>query len=1350
MPLQQRIHWTVLPAGFSTDGTKLLLSLFVAPQLSTGEDPPPGTRGTLGPFPDFLRWPDQVASATFAFATTDGTTPPQDFPVGPVTPTGTPPDPALWQRLFRTDTVLDSFAFDQYMGRDVTTCPGHAMTESAQDIYAKAATRFPDRAPLRRELDEMSETGAMPGLAPSPAEGVDTYRQLLGFHHPPASRPSLGRTTENSDPPLETPVPDFHSMLTSLSDHPALLRRLGLVLDFALPADAVPDSAGNLFLTVRPTWTPLLAGDDPNLKPSHDVTPHTSYVLDRAKQAFVAGSRGAQPADPLAPPARGLVPLPQAEFSIEQADADAALLQLDAAGPESKGLPLVRTGGLTLARKERMAHIAEDFQAAAEQTHKADELVGNAAAAEQVKLFSEDLVRGHRLDVWDDSRRQWFSLQQREVAYCPPGLPQAPLLSASDEGFFQVSMATRPETEKQLYLHDNIITWDGWSLAASRPGKVLSADERAPDPEDEATQPQRIGNAAAPGVPLEIRSAARQGTLPRLRFGQSYRIRVRTVDLAGNGLTPAQADALMAAEPERADLALPAAGPQTFRRFEAVPSPVVVPRLPLIDGARTQRLVVRSDPELTPDEYAAAFNASPPVTGGSHGPYAPHDERHVVAPKASLQCVERHGMLDAAIGSGDPAVRRATYQLALHESGSLDDATLPGAQAQEAVDSAGGGKTAPVVLHTDERVETPYLPDPLSTGAVFFGLPGLPPDQPFPVDWNGDTWHSPRSFRIRITEGTGPPHFDEQARVLTVQLPKATVLPVRVCSRIALDDTVLGLADWCSESSTTDSEQVGELMASAHESRHWLFTPSQEITLVHAVQHPLAAPSLQLGTAPVRAPSATTEHLLGAVTVHSDSTERVDVTADWTDVTDEGPDGRVERTARAHLLALPLSLADLQDSQGLPLRVPPSCTLTDGVLTFSTELAETLAANATPPAAPPYARQEFGDTKHRRVRYTPVATTRFGEYFPASFAEQSGQPERPEQHALSRDGEPVEHSVPSSAPPATPGVLYCMPTLAFEEPDGPPGTVVRRRRGGGIRVFLERPWFSSGDGELLGVLVDDEPGPPSPDAQPVVTLIGRDPIHRSAPVRAATPAMFTNVHKAVGPLRRPLPGAGGVAAGNSTVTALGFAPQFDPTRQRWYCDLDLDTGDSYFPFVRLALVRLQPDSIAGAEISNVVQADLVRTLPERELTVSGDSPLTVTLTGPSYRPLGSPAARVRARLERRHPAVDDDSLGWVPVEETETELTAGDADASDRAVFTGEVPLPPRWHGWHGRRGRRRFGGGGPGGGHGHDDHGGPGGRGLRLMVEETESISPDGPGGAEERVIYCDSVDLDATDLDR
>ena len=54
----------------------------------------------------------------------------------------------------------------------------------------------------------------------------------------------------------------------------------------------------------------------------------------------------------------------------------------------------------------------------------------------------------------------------------------------------------------------------------------------------------------------------------------------------------------------------------------------------------------------------------------------------------------------------------------------------------------------------------------------------------------------------------------------------------------------------------------------------------------------------------------------------------------------------------------------------------------------------------------------------------------------------------------------------SSAQPEAPKVLYVIPTFKWEtSPQG------HRRVGGGLRVYLDRPWYSSGDGEQLAVVL---------------------------------------------------------------------------------------------------------------------------------------------------------------------------------------------------------------------------------------------------------------------------------------
>ena len=108
--------------------------------------------------------------------------------------------------------------------------------------------------------------------------------------------------------------------------------------------------------------------------------------------------------------------------------------------------------------------------------------------------------------------------------------------------------------------------------------------------------------------------------------------------------------------------------------------------------------------------------------------------------------------------------------------------------------------------------------------------------------------------------------------------------------------------------------------------------------------------------------------------------------------------------------------------------------------------------------------------------------------------------------------------IASSARPATPIVRDAVPLLrwsAAPEPGGPFGW--RSTRSPGIRIWLDRPWFSSGDGELLGVLVFDrseyvkrdgawvtEARTPPPDG--ATSLWAADPILH-APARVGDPTV---------------------------------------------------------------------------------------------------------------------------------------------------------------------------------------------------------------------------------------------------
>ena len=109
--------------------------------------------------------------------------------------------------------------------------------------------------------------------------------------------------------------------------------------------------------------------------------------------------------------------------------------------------------------------------------------------------------------------------------------------------------------------------------------------------------------------------------------------------------------------------------------------------------------------------------------------------------------------------------------------------------------------------------------------------------------------------------------------------------------------------------------------------------------------------------------------------------------------------------------------------------------------------------------------QEFGDTKYRAVTYSPLATTRFREHMPATI--------RRDKDLLSRKGIGKEVDVLNTKRPDAIKLLYIVPSFRWLEATKTfDGTTVKSTRiGGGLRVYMERPWYSSGNGELVGVVL---------------------------------------------------------------------------------------------------------------------------------------------------------------------------------------------------------------------------------------------------------------------------------------
>jgi hypothetical protein len=317
-------------------------------------------------------------------------------------------------------------------------------------------------------------------------------------------------------------------------------------------------------------------------------------------------------------------------------------------------------------------------------------------------------------------------------------------------------------------------------------------------------------------------------------------------------------------------------------------------------------------------------------------------------------------------------------------------------------------------------------------------------------------------------------------------------------------------------------------------------------------------------------------------------------------------------------------------------------------------------------------------------------------------------------------GRPLTVEVLSSAPPAKPAVLQLLPLIRYVQTRADDGTTTSTREGLGLRVWLARPWFSSGAGELLAV-VCDRGGQVTANSElsREITMIVQDPAHASVMPQPLTAGAFRNAELIRENVRlSEFPISQDIAA---------FRPVWDSHRQAWYCDIEFPTGAAYFPFVRLGLVRYQPHAIPGCELSPIVPTAFVQTVPDRTLNCvfEPDGSTTLALNGPApsaSMDAGGVATAgsnlVVAVVEVQEPAIADPLLGWAAAS-PETEL-ASVLNGDGTATWNGAVQLPDA------------------------------GGRRLRLAVREYEIHASDdrsaepSPGlVATRRLVHADIIPL-------
>jgi hypothetical protein len=1361
---RQSFIWTALPNGYTADQSGLRLSVMLAPRLDP-QDPSGQPHQLSTFFPDWQDWPSTLANARFDVAYGG-----QTVSVLATTATGANrvdnrlglADSAVWKAIFHGDLKVKGFAFKDLSDKHILSYDTVILNGLVERLYRDLARTAADRMPLVSEFIETpdwrnlialiatidqhsinSDSGlrdprkqfgnlrwgraallttlAAPNASDPQSPAVsETLQRLQMFHTPPAT--PIERHEKRADDKridtkrLEyqrTQLPkkediakqlEFHQVVAAMGSYPTLLRRLGLVVDLVLaPSSFTPSSAADLSVkVVFPTGTLQIPR-------TADAGPATSTRLTTTRFDAVPAAGAAMPLRD------GLLDLDATRYQLLQLDVDGAGLKLmnfvrslgrrmdvDArVDPVTRhedeiGAPAVRTGGLMLVQRARSTVLTQRLVANKDRNAKFEGQF--AGAVNTVPLHAEDVVRGYRIDIWDSTTGQWQSLCRRTAQYQLNGAGLVVQPTPEEESIVRLASTTSADqTSNQdlIYLHEALMAWTGWSLAAPPPGRSIRPDDSFDNTsaESEAEVP--------PGLDFKSRFEAVKGSLPRLRFGRAYWVRARAVDLAGNSLDPRLLD--FGGEH-------PATHARPYLRYEPVAAPIVALLSAAgsvekpAEGESMRRIAIRS------------FNATP---GDNAVPSSQVGHRVAAPPQVSARDAEQHGMLDRS-GKVDASL----FNMLANEK---DVAPTDSAAAIREVQLPMQGPldAQPVsttyAVYESGRALT-YLPDPLAieVAARIFDHPNIANTEiiRIPLYAAGGGWPDAQPFTIEVYDDpAGVPDFDAAARQLRVPLPKAVRARIRLSMTLTNDAlAVMGVFNLLADADRTAQRQR------AANGQHWMLTPWTVIDVVHAVQRPLRLPEVSTLSILGREMGQTSARPRMSVTCSVDSTDRLDLFAEWHDPIDDHtidesksePADRVRRDAAFQVKVTgPKDYADA--TKGARAGGFPDHTILGKDL---------IGINDGHDERLPRKAHEFHDTRYRRIEYWFDGTTRFREYLPNHVLTTVKDGTRvPSDEQIKVTGPRAVTWIPSSAPPPAPKVLYVVPTFGWTRSVDEHGVLSSWRRGGGLRVYLDRPWNASGYGEMLGVLLppsafegDSDTSPSGAPYKKYVTLWGNDPIWASSfvPGVAPTLAHFPLARTAPDPTGKWLPpnapdaekdqrpgpflikGLRPPSSDQARMGAVDVAPHdvfYDSQRQLWYCDIEIESGASYFPFIRLALARYQPASIENAHLSNVVLADIMSLSADRWLNVTpaADAPrLRVAVFGvnvdesSAHREAKDSVAFSQVNVltgtvdERRPATVSERNVVEVWVERLDPRLGEDFGwQRTDHAVISRRIPAAP-------------------------------------------------------------------------
>lgn len=1226
--LSQQIIWTILPDGIAPDG-RLRLNIHAAIRLTSDQ---PGTM--LGDFPAIAGWADTIAAAGLTLVI-DGAKQPGLLQPQPEA------RPALWPALFPATTPVRSRRIEDFTDRQLLSYPMAAvaqMIEGLQDSLAVAATDdLPTATSLVRGLGVKVPRG-LPPLDHALREALDRLAEpaealarrgpadllaLLATYHRPLEKPQ----------PLERRRPD---------------RRGGpdQVSRWTTPDHVAPPDVGTLAarydfhdrLAALGQHPPLLRATGivvPALLPADAIPPG-----DHALQLVVDWAGGDVPTLADVAPVSRVSRSRRAFVMQDRPDSTQQEGWLKAGRPPFSLITMDVDGG-GLAVKNFLANLPAIRSAGFDDSSDDGRDAPARAGLPRIRSVGLQLAWTDRRAAitgrFKAARNGETAIGQAatpefaaadvtrgwriDIAEVTPGRPVWRSLMRCTARYDIAGLGTETVEDSEA-----IVQLAGATAADGSRPELLKVPETvfawtgwslaAPEP-GRAVMPDDVTHAEGPNT-----------APPGLNMTAAFTASPGSLPLLrfGRSYRARARMADIAGGGPRLDDAAPAVAisdPAAFARHE----PVEAPAIALAAGT--------PDPGDGESMHRAALRSMDP------GETATTRVRRLVAPpRVAVRFAELHGVIDRPGGGPDPAL----YKLLRDR----DDPFATRVVTTSAFAPAGQAP-APVDTHYAEHRATdrlPYLHDPLCAGFALriAGVPGIDPAEIHRVPlaeglWNpagGIVWPDARPASLMAIEN-GTLGWDPDRRTFTVPLGKAERARVRISALLPHDAPALFAIVERLSRTAAGRQRLAKILPLIRDGQHWMFTPWTVVELVHAVQRPLVAPVIA-GLGASRQRGESTALVRWGTPVHAKSTLRWDMGAEWLEIDDSGPDGPVTRMVADQAFVRPMRRTEFPEGQAMRL----------------------------------LGRHDLPDTRARRVFYTATATTRFREYMPPAI--------RADAARLSRVSPPARAWVPASVPPPPPAIRYLVPAFRWEDVAGPGGVQRRWRWGGGVRVWLDRPWFTSGSNEMLAVLLAP-PGIADPSNNQYgdhVTQWGGDPAWATGPVASVAPARtdFLRRIDANGPVPYafdagtgpdpapdgvdlgfampldglPLPGA---ALADLPVSAVPHAVGHDAERNLWYCDIVIRPPDSYMPFVRLALARYQPNALSGCHLSPSVMGSFQPLTPHRVASLIPLGPREYRVQVHGVAPdsvVGAPGAGWIEFQLQRLPEGGDPDLDWQDID----------------------------------------------------------------------------------------------------